>query len=584
VSGDVAPSIEDPFVGRVIEGRFEVKRRLAAGGMGVVYEAIQQPLGRVVAFKILENKGSAQDENFSKRFFLEASAAARLAHPNTIVVHDYGKSGDGLFFIAMEYLDGGTLGDRLRKQGPLTPSEAIHVGLQIVSSLRDAHAQGLVHRDLKPGNVMFAPRGGDPSFVKVLDFGLVKMVNEGQDLALTQSGVMMGSPRYMAPEQVKAQQIDARTDIYSFGAVLYHMLTGAPPFHAGSAFEAMNHHVYTPPPPLRATWPGCTAGAHLEAVVMRCLEKEPASRFQGMDEIIVALKGCEAEAGSVESGAGSYISASYSALQARPPITAPGATGSAPSLPGSPFAAPPAAPASGSQPSISESGMRASSPYADQPAANRAKTMRFDAPPSLAPPPVEAPPASGGALKIVVAGLVLVVAAVAAASAALLIPMGDETEHPVDTPAPVAETPVDPVEPPVVAPPVAPPVVQPPVAQPPVIVTQQLMLRTDPPSARVRRDGFDLGDTPLPLMIPAGERWTLEISLQGYETRTVTVLGGQPELLLHLTPVAPERPIARPRNPIPVPQPEVRPLGPAPTPRPRNPAVYAPDLDDPWAH
>ena len=573
MSADVAPSIEDPFVGRVIEGRFEVKRRLAAGGMGVVYEAIQQPLGRVVAFKILENKGSAQDENFSKRFFLEASAAARLAHPNTIVVHDYGKSGDGLFFIAMEYLDGGTLGQRMKERGPLTPSEAIHVGLQIVSSLRDAHAQGLVHRDLKPGNVMFAPRGGDPNFVKVLDFGLVKMVNEGQDLALTQSGVMMGSPRYMAPEQVKAQTIDARTDIYAFGAVLYHMLTGAPPFHAGSAFEAMNHHVYTAPPPLRATWAGCTAGAQLEAVVMRCLEKEPASRFQGMDEIIMALKGCEAEAGNVESGAGSYISASYSELQTRPPITAPGGTGSQPSI----------SQPSISQPSISESGVRASAtPSPQQPPANRARTMRFDAPASLAPPPQEVPE-SGGKLKIVVAGLILVVAAVVAASVALFIPLDDEAEPAADaTPAAAVQPAVQPVQPavpPVLQPAGPPPVVQAPVPTP-VATTTPLMLRTDPPSARVRREGFDLGDSPLPLMIPTGERWTLEVSREGYESRTVTVLGGQPELLLHLSPL-PSAPVhARPTTPAP--QPQVRPLGPAP--RPERPAVYAPDLDDPWAH
>ncbi|MCA9573516.1 MAG: serine/threonine protein kinase, partial [Myxococcales bacterium] len=207
-----------------------------------------------------------------------------------IVVHDYGSTSDGMCFIAMEYLGGGTLSARLKTSGPLVPAAAIHVSMQIASSLHGAHEQGLVHRDLKPGNVMFAPRGGDPLFVKVLDFGLVKVLDQGKDaLQLTQSGVMMGSPRYMAPEQVKAQPTDARTDIYSFGAVLYHMLTGAPPFHAGSAFEAMQHHVYSQPPPMRATWPGCTAGPMLEALVMRCLAKEPGHRPQGMDEVMNAL-------------------------------------------------------------------------------------------------------------------------------------------------------------------------------------------------------------------------------------------------------------------------------------------------------
>ncbi|MCA9608965.1 MAG: serine/threonine protein kinase, partial [Myxococcales bacterium] len=228
---------EDPLLGRVIEGRFEVIRRLAAGGMGVVYEAKQVPLGRRIALKILEvQRTPGSDKTFKDRFFLEASAAARLAHPNTIVVHDYGSTDDGMCFIAMEYLGGGTLSSYLKEKGPLAPPDAIHVGLQVASSLREAHAQGLVHRDLKPGNVMFAPRGGDNLFVKVLDFGLVKVLDQDKDaLQLTQSGVMMGSPRYMAPEQVKAAPTDPRTDIYSFGAVFYHMLTGAPPFHAGSA-------------------------------------------------------------------------------------------------------------------------------------------------------------------------------------------------------------------------------------------------------------------------------------------------------------------------------------------------------------
>ena len=237
---EAASGSADPLLGKVVQGRFEVEERLAAGGMGVVYRALQLPLGRPVALKILEiTTGPANDPTFQQRFFLEASAASKLAHPNTIVVHDYGRTDEGQYFIAMEYLDGGTLGEHLEKRGPLSPPEAVHVAMQIASSLSAAHQQGLVHRDLKPGNVMFAPRDGDPLFVKVLDFGLVKVVGEGaENLGLTQSDVMMGSPRYMAPEQVRAQPTDARTDIYSLGAVLYHVITGVPPFSAGSAFEA----------------------------------------------------------------------------------------------------------------------------------------------------------------------------------------------------------------------------------------------------------------------------------------------------------------------------------------------------------
>ena len=289
---------EDAFVGQTVDGRFHVLERIAAGGMGVVYKAEQIPLGRAIALKILE-PSKVEDGTFARRFFLEASAAARLAHPNTIVVHDYGRSDDGVFYIAMEYLEGETLQDHLGRGGPMAPPDAVHVALQVASSLRDAHGQGLVHRDLKPGNVMFVPRGGDPLFVKVLDFGLVKVVSgdEKADLGLTRSGVMMGSPHYMAPEQVKAASVDARTDVYSFGAMMHHVLTGVPPFPADTPFEAMTAHVYGQIPRVRDSWPACPAPPDLEELVFRCLQKDPADRPQTMDDLMVVLQGLRATLG-----------------------------------------------------------------------------------------------------------------------------------------------------------------------------------------------------------------------------------------------------------------------------------------------
>lgn len=554
-----APESEDALIGRVIEGRYAILERLAAGGMGVVYKAEQRPLGRAVALKILEiQKTPNAAASFGQRFFLEASAAAKLAHPNTIVVHDYGKTDDGLYFIAMEHLDGGTLAQRLRKQGPLSPAEAIHVALQVVSSLRDAHAQGLVHRDLKPGNVMFAPRGGDPLFVKVLDFGLVKMVGEGsENLGLTQSGVMMGSPRYMSPEQVKAAPVDARTDIYSLGAVLYHVLTGAPPFASGSAYEAMNAHVNSPPPPFRATRPDCVAGPQLEALVMRCLEKDPAARFQSMDEVMTALRGCEAEAGA--SGSGSYLGSAHSRSGSQPEASSPGL-----------------APQPQSQPS--------SQPDAPASTGTYQKTVRFDAPeleppppaPISSPAPVAAPSASGGGLlKVALALVALLFIGAAVAATVVLWPRAEvEADDPPPPPVATPEPPPPPVEP-----------TEPPPEEPAAPAVEPLMLRTDPSGARVRLDGVDLGDTPLALRIPDGERWSIQVSLDGHETRAVTVMSGQPELLLHLEPeaaAAPSRP-SRPSRPEPPAQtPEVRPL-PPPTTGPTHPDVYAPDLDNPWA-
>ncbi len=582
------PAFDDPLIGRVVQGRFLVLARLAAGGMGVVYKAEQQPLGRVIALKILESKQNASvDASFSRRFFLEASAAAKLAHPNTIVVHDYGKTEGGLYFIAMEHLDGGSLGDRLKKHGPLTPAQAIHVGMQVASSLADAHAQGLVHRDLKPGNVMFAPRAGDPFFVKVLDFGLVKVLgSEDENVALTQSGVMMGSPRYMAPEQVKAQPVDHRADIYAFGAMLYHMVAGAPPFAAGSAFEAMHAHVNTPPPPLRATWPHCPAGPRLEAVIMRCLAKDPAQRFLSMNELMSALHACQSEAGALGAGASGWTPlASSQALSLVSSSAHPLSSSSS---------------GSDSSPSISRSGVAPSGSH---------KTMRFEsaegpapaAPPAASAAAPVAPAKSGGALKILagLAALVVVVAGAVAAAWTLSVMRDGAAAPPIaevhapsapavappaaePAPAPPPEAPPRETEaladPPAADPPAAdPPAADPPAAQPP----PPLLLQTEPSGATVRRDGLDLGDTPVPLLIPRGERWTIEVSKDGYEPRTVTVVGGQPALTLHLErargPARP-RPFTQPqpRPLVPTPQP----LGPGPSSRPRR---DTPELDDPWA-
>jgi serine/threonine-protein kinase len=606
MSASEAAREADPLIGMVLQGRFRILQYVAAGGMGVVYRAEQMPLGRIVALKVLETKqGSAVDASFAKRFFLEASAAARLAHPNTIVVHDYGKADEGPFFIAMEYLDGGSLADRLRNHGPLPPAQAIYVGLQVCGSLADAHAQGLVHRDLKPGNVMFAPRGGDPLFVKVLDFGLVKVLGEeNENLGLTQSGVMMGSPRYMAPEQVRSLPVDHRADIYAFGAMLYHMVAGAPPFAAGSAFEAMHAHVSKAPPPLLATWPGCPAGPQLESVILRCLAKDPAARFQSMPELMYALRACEAEAGPIAHLSGGWMSASSMPFGSVSGASVHGVSAPSTSVPS----------VSGvdSSPSISRSGVKPAGHAASGARSSSSKTMIFqdEVAPPPAPAPTAAPAASGGsglAVKMlaVVGGLALL--GCGAVGVALVLPrlgavemtapvVADSVPAPAPAvpapavPAPVAAEPTTPAAPePAPAAPAPAPVMAVPDLEPPA-APSPLMLQTDPPRARVRRDGQDLGDTPLPLLIPRGERWTLELALDGHETRVVTVEGGQPSLTIHL-----ERAARGGARPVPTIQPiqpiqplgpiQPRPLAPQPMTSPgRRPDPRAPDLDDPWAH
>ncbi|MEO0323624.1 MAG: protein kinase, partial [Myxococcota bacterium] len=281
---------DEALVGRTLAGRYRIDERVASGGMGVVYRAEQQPLGRPVALKVLKPPGDeGMKRQFTERFLLEAASMAQLQHPNTVVVHDFGES-EGTLYFTMEFLAGETLTQRVRRVGPLEPEDAIHVAVQIASSLGDAHATGLIHRDLKPGNVMLLERGGDRLFVKVLDFGLVKLVGSDAKQQLTQSGIILGSPRYMAPEQVRGQSLGPAADVYAFGCLLTFLLTAQPPFPKGGPFEAMRAHVYEEPPGLRDLDPHCIAGERLEAVVARCLHKEPEARFGTMAELADALR------------------------------------------------------------------------------------------------------------------------------------------------------------------------------------------------------------------------------------------------------------------------------------------------------
>src|SRR5262245_24338867 len=183
--------------------------------MGAVYKAEQAPLGRLVAIKVLSPKHEEdKDPEFRKRFFLEAATVAKLTHPNTVTVFDYGQS-EALYFIVMELLEGVTLKQAMRASGPMPPARAIHIAKQICRSLREAHRLGIIHRDMKPGNVMLLQQGDESDFAKVLDFGLVKDTAAEEEEDLTQAGVFMGSPKYMSPEQIQGERVDARTDIYS---------------------------------------------------------------------------------------------------------------------------------------------------------------------------------------------------------------------------------------------------------------------------------------------------------------------------------------------------------------------------------
>ncbi|WP_426750956.1 TonB family protein [Myxococcus sp. Y35] len=290
----------DPLIGRTLNGRFSILEPLGIGGMGKVYRALQAPLERVVALKILNpNFPSSRDPGFQKRFLREASLTSKLRHPNTVTVIDYGQTDDGIFYIAMEYLDGRTLAQVLGQVGPLAWSRAISITQQICRSLREAHSLGIVHRDLKPANIMLLNEH-DQDLVKVLDFGLVKSVaapQEGQPSPeITQNGTFLGSPQYMAPEQAR-NVTDARSDVYSLGIVLFQMLMGRPPFIARDHIELIFAHYKEAPPTFQQVRPDLHIPPEIEAVVRRCLEKDPARRYQTMDEMLEGLREASAAAG-----------------------------------------------------------------------------------------------------------------------------------------------------------------------------------------------------------------------------------------------------------------------------------------------
>src|SRR6202158_3414366 len=289
--------VVEPLWKKVLNERFTILEPIGSGGMGRVYKAIQAPLDRVVAIKVLTPNGGT-DPGFRQRFFLEASLTSKLRHPNTVTVIDYGETPDGIFYLAMEYLDGQTLAQLLAQSGAVHWTRCIRIGQQICRSLREAHKLGIVHRDLKPANVMLLTEDKD-DIVKVLDFGLVKsfIPEDGADPSeVTNPGMFLGSPQYMAPEQAR-NHADPRSDIYSLGVVLYHMLVGRPPFVAKDSIDVIFRQMNEPPAPMRSVRPEIDLPREVESLVMKCLEKQPSWRFHSMDDVLEAMRKAASAAG-----------------------------------------------------------------------------------------------------------------------------------------------------------------------------------------------------------------------------------------------------------------------------------------------
>ncbi|MCK6619480.1 MAG: serine/threonine protein kinase [Calditrichaceae bacterium] len=284
----------DQMIGKTIAGRYEILQKLGEGGMGVVYKAMQTSVERIVALKILHPHMTGNEEAL-KRFQREAKTTSKLRQANAIHIYDFGVEGS-LSFLVMEYIEGESLDDVIRKSGALELPRVANIVRQVCYALAEAHDLGIVHRDLKPSNIYLSRKRDGSEEVKVLDFGIAKVLGEQQGMTrLTQTGMIIGTPQYMSPEQVEGLPLDHRSDVYSLGIIMYELLTGETPFQADTPFKLLMKHVKEKPVPPRKFRPNIAIPEAVEKIVLKALEKDPAKRFQSISELQQSL---EAAAGA----------------------------------------------------------------------------------------------------------------------------------------------------------------------------------------------------------------------------------------------------------------------------------------------
>jgi serine/threonine-protein kinase len=274
-----APALSDPLAGRVLDEKYRLDKRLGEGGMGTVYQATHLLIERPVAVKVLHQR-FVEDEAAQERFRREARAAGRLRHTNAVTVTDFGRTSDGCVYIVMELLEGRNLRELLAFESPLESGRAVALMAQVAAAVEAAHESGVIHRDLKPANIFIVQPKNAPPLVKVLDFGIAKLaadsVDDSEQHALTLTGVMIGTPRYMSPEQCDGAHLTPAADVYSLGIILYEMLTGATPFTGASPLAVALQH--SSKPPRRPTELVANIPVELERVVLHALEKNPLNR------------------------------------------------------------------------------------------------------------------------------------------------------------------------------------------------------------------------------------------------------------------------------------------------------------------
>jgi eukaryotic-like serine/threonine-protein kinase len=281
--------VQDPLIGTILAGNYEILSVLGQGGMGVVYKARHALMDRIVAIKMLQAQ-LITDSMSVKRFQHESKAASRINHPNVISVFDFGISPTGQPYIVMDFLAGTPLSDEIKKDGQIGVERTIKIMAQACDALEHAHRQGVIHRDLKPSNIVLINFDDDKDFVKVVDFGVAKLLTGTESQKLTQVGEVCGSPVYMSPEQCKGLDLDNRSDIYSMAIVVYEALTGRLPILGKTMVETMFEHVSSPPKSIAEARPDLYIPERLEAVIMKALSKDPKDRHQSMDALRADLE------------------------------------------------------------------------------------------------------------------------------------------------------------------------------------------------------------------------------------------------------------------------------------------------------
>jgi tetratricopeptide (TPR) repeat protein/tRNA A-37 threonylcarbamoyl transferase component Bud32 len=286
VAGQRKPRRRVDYSGKLFCGRYQIQALLGEGGMGAVYMAVHTGLNKAVAIKILHSS-LADDDGASRRFEREAKATSGLSHANLAAVSDFGVSEDGSPYFVMEYVQGNSLASVIDKVGSIEPSRVIDLFCQVAGAVNYAHSHGVIHRDLKPSNIIVSSAEDGSDLIKVVDFGIAKVLGEQLDIKqnLTQTGEILGSPLYMSPEQCTGIAMDRRSDIYSIGCVMYEALTGKPPLAGDNTVQTILKHVNEKPAPMASVNPSMRLPAGLEEVVLQCLEKNPEARYQSLEAL-----------------------------------------------------------------------------------------------------------------------------------------------------------------------------------------------------------------------------------------------------------------------------------------------------------